>query len=217
LLYATPRAGLTDLTVVTDIQGTSGLVRVTLERGGYAAAGSGAVTARFTLRGHGAAITAETPAAETAVLKVPDAALWSPAAPNLYDLSVELVNRNGAFDRYTLPVGIRTVAVEGDALLLNGRPVLLKGFGRHEDFPVTERVGGRQLIPHLALPLLGAEHHKYPKPIVLTEFGADTIPGCHAQPPEMFGEEYQAEMMTRYVEALTFCPSVSLPHENSYN
>jgi hypothetical protein len=53
-------------------------------------------------------------------------------------------SRSGeAFDSYSLPVGIRTVAVEGDALLLNGKPIHLRGFGRHEDFPVS----GRGLAP----------------------------------------------------------------------
>src|SRR4029078_11816530 len=36
--------------------------------------------------------------------------------------------------RYTLAVGIRTVSVEGGQILLNGKPVKLNGFGRHEVF-----------------------------------------------------------------------------------
>jgi beta-glucuronidase len=47
-------------------------------------------------------------------------------------------------------VGIRTVAVSGDALLLNDRPVFLRGFGRHEDFPVHGR--------GLDLPVLVKDH-----------------------------------------------------------
>ena len=59
---------------------------------------------------------------------------------------------------------------------------------------------------------LDALHAKYPKPTLLTEFGADTIPGCHAQPPEMFSEEYQAEMLTRYIEVLNSKPWVVGQH-----
>jgi beta-glucuronidase len=33
-------------------------------------------------------------------------------------------------------------------------------------------------------------HGRFNKPIILTEFGADALPGWHAQPPEMFSEEY---------------------------
>jgi beta-glucuronidase len=39
-------------------------------------------------------------------------------------------------DRYELNVGIRTIKVEGNHLLLNGHPIKLKGFGKHEDFPI---------------------------------------------------------------------------------
>src|SRR5690606_4465867 len=43
------------------------------------------------------------------------------------------------------PIGIRTIAVDGDRLLLNGEPIKLVGFGRHEDFPVV----GKGLLPAL--------------------------------------------------------------------
>ena len=59
--------------------------------------------------------------------------------PNLY--------RGGVLvDRYALRCGIRTVEVAGDELLLNGAPVRLRGFARHEDFPVL----GRGVSPALA-------------------------------------------------------------------
>ena len=62
------------------------------------------------------------------VLAVPAARPWSPADPYLYRLEVS----HGS-DEYWLPVGIRTVQVDGDRLLLNGEPVRLRGFGMHED------------------------------------------------------------------------------------
>jgi beta-glucuronidase len=293
---------------------------------------------------------------------VPGAALWSPGSPHLYDLTVEALRDGEPFDRYTLQVGIRTIAVDGDTLLLNGEPVKLVGFGRHEDFPVTGRglvpavivkdyalmkwVGAnsfrtthypyseqmmdladrlgflvidetpavglffnedglerrralcRQYVgemiardknhpsvimwslanePHSMRPVaksffrelydlaksldatrpvtlvsylgfaeesfefcdvvclnryfgwylqsgqvdegcdaLSSEldilHGMFPKPVLLTEFGADTIPGHHAQPPEMFSEEYQAEMLARYIELLNSKPYVVGQH-----
>ncbi|MGE5552215.1 MAG: beta-glucuronidase [Bacteroidota bacterium] len=45
-------------------------------------------------------------------------------------------------------------------------------------------------------------HAKYGKPVVLTEFGADTIAGMHALPPQMFSEEYQVEFLRIYGETL---------------
>jgi len=42
-------------------------------------------------------------------------------------------------------------------------------------------------------------HKKFPdKPIIVTEFGADAIEGIHKDPPEMWSEEYQAELIKTY-------------------
>ena len=96
-------------------------------------------------------------------LTVPAARLWSDKDPYLYQLSVATGS-----DRYTLPVGIRTVAVEGGQILLNGRPVQLNGFGRHEDFIASgkglnlpllvkdyaaDALDRRQRLSHLTLPV----------------------------------------------------------------
>jgi len=265
-------------------------------------------------------------------------------------------------DAYTLQIGIRTIKVEGDKLYLNGQPIYLTGFGRHEDFPVIGRgympalivkdyalmqwVGAnsfrtshypysepmmemadrlgilvidenpavglffsknglekreklcqqyiRELIerdknhpsvimwslanePHSKPPharpfflglyqaakklddtrpvtlvsFLGAAEEsfefcdvvsinrylgwysqpgnldsglellsreldalylKFPKPLIMAEFGADAIAGQHAQPPEMFSEEYQADMLQRYIEVLRSKPFVVGEH-----
>lgn len=53
--------------------------------------------------------------------------LWSPGAPTLLDARVELLGRGGrvldAFDSYT---AIRTISVQRDQILLNGRPIRLR-------------------------------------------------------------------------------------------
>jgi beta-glucuronidase len=356
-LTATPRGGIDDVTVVTDIAGSTGRVRVRLNR----IAGE-PVTARVALRTSAAAEAAFSGEAVELELTVPEAIFWSPATPHLYDLDIELSRGGDAYDAYTLPIGIRTVAVEGDQLLLNGQPIYLRGFGRHEDFPVVGRgytpavivkdyalmqwMGAnsfrtthypyseammtladklgilvidetpavglfftqdgldrrlglcRQYVQELiardknhpsviawslanephsrhpaakaffrdlydfargldatrpitvvsyvgaaeeafefvdflclnryfgwysqsgeldaALPLLSAEldalHARYPKPLIMTEFGADALAGHHAQPPEMFSEEYQAELITRYVELFKTKPYVVGEH-----
>lgn len=60
--------------------------------------------------------------------------LWSPDDPYLYPL----VLKAGA-DEVTGHIGIRTIDVKGEQLLLNGQPIVLKGFGKHEDSPVHGR------------------------------------------------------------------------------
>ena len=61
---------------------------------------------------------------------VPDPQLWEPwpGTPALYTARVTFGE-----DCYDETFGIREVKVEGTKLLLNGRPVYLKGFGKHED------------------------------------------------------------------------------------
>jgi len=65
--------------------------------------------------------------------------LWSPQSPALYDLRLELLDGDEVVDRVEQQIGIREVRVEGDRLLLNGEPIQLKGFGKHEDSPIRGR------------------------------------------------------------------------------
>jgi beta-glucuronidase len=55
-------------------------------------------------------------------------------------------------------------------------------------------------------------HAQFHKPILLSEFGADAIAGTHAQPPEMFSEEYQAELIERSIGILRGKPWVAGEH-----
>jgi beta-glucuronidase len=43
-------------------------------------------------------------------------------------------------------------------------------------------------------------HQAFGKPIIITEFGADTLPGVHNTPPEMWTEEYQVEFLRSFLE-----------------
>ncbi|GBD89963.1 beta-glucuronidase [bacterium BMS3Abin04] len=61
--------------------------------------------------------------------------LWGLKEPNLYDLSIELVSENKTVDSYSLSFGFREIEVKGTNFLLNGKPVYMQGFGKHEDFP----------------------------------------------------------------------------------
>ena len=70
-------------------------------------------------------------------IAIKDFRSWSPADPFLYECTVELLEKGRAVDEYHLPVGLRTIDVDGDSLLLNGKPIALRGVGKHEDFPVN--------------------------------------------------------------------------------
>ena len=72
-------------------------------------------------------------------IQIPDAELWDVFQPNLYDAEITLYDGGDVVDTYKQRFGIRTIRVTGNRLLLNGRPVYLQGFGRHEDFPIIGR------------------------------------------------------------------------------
>lgn len=65
--------------------------------------------------------------------------LWEPEHPVLYSLEVTLTGSDGEKDTYTEAFGFREVSIRDCRIHLNGKPVYLKGFGKHEDSPVHGR------------------------------------------------------------------------------
>jgi beta-glucuronidase len=130
-LYTKPNTSIEDITVVTDIQGSNGMIHYQVQfnqsfTGGLKVRVAGleqvvSISEKDTINGE---------------LEIREAKLWSPQSPHLYDLEFELYDQAGAVDQYSLRVGIRTVRIEGASLLLNGEPIFMRGFGMHEDFPV---------------------------------------------------------------------------------
>ncbi len=359
LLYVVPQEYIKDITVRTSIEENLGKVSIKLESNNEKA-----TMIEVELKGHGTDMTVKVPVskkeAET-ILEVSNPALWEPNTPNLYDLNVNLLENDTKLDSYSLKIGIRTIEVKGDELLLNGKPIKLIGLAKHIDFPITGRgyvpavmikdysllkwigansfrtshypyseqmmdladqlgfliidetpaVGltftndaverhlelckqyvqelitrdrnhpsvimwslanepqgsakskeffrelydlSKTLDPTRPVTLVNMQsvknrsfefldilclnryygwytnsgqieegcndlskeldkyHKKYSKPIILSEFGADTIPGWHAQPPEMFSEEYQVEFLKQYIEVLNTKPYVVGQH-----
>jgi beta-glucuronidase len=127
VLYSVPQTYIEDVTAVTGIDGPNGTINVTVRLNERVAA-RGAVQLKRGDTSVKADLAFEGGLAE-AQLIVPDARFWSDKDPYLYDLTIQTER-----DRYTLPVGIRTIAVQGQHILLNGQPVQLNGYGRHEDF-----------------------------------------------------------------------------------
>lgn len=60
---------------------------------------------------------------------------WSPDSPRLYTLRARLVAAGEAADQVEARIGFRRIEVGEGGLLLNGRPIFLTGFNRHEDSP----------------------------------------------------------------------------------
>jgi len=60
---------------------------------------------------------------------------WSCKSPNLYIVRAELIAAGRAVDDMSERVGFREIKVRGKKLLLNGKPLKLLGYNRHEDHP----------------------------------------------------------------------------------
>lgn len=76
---------------------------------------------------------------ERGVLKVKDAHLWQVRKAYLYRIVIRMTEADDILDEYSAKIGIRTVRIEGSRIYINDKPVYLKGFGKHEDFPVLGR------------------------------------------------------------------------------
>lgn len=141
-LHTTPTSYVEDVTVVTGLDGSTGTVRYEVETVG---AGD---DVRVTLRDHeGSEVAATTGSAGE--LAVERAHLWKPGEGYLYELTVELRGADETrLDSYSLPVGIRTVAVDGTRFLVNGEPFYFKGFGKHEDANVRGKAHDDVLMVH---------------------------------------------------------------------
>ncbi|MFW5845834.1 MAG: glycoside hydrolase family 2 protein [Planctomycetota bacterium] len=58
---------------------------------------------------------------------------WTPAEPQLYWCRARVYDGEACIDDWCDRIGFRTVGVRGSKILLNGEPVFLRGFNRHED------------------------------------------------------------------------------------
>lgn len=70
----------------------------------------------------------------TVPLRLAQPKLWSPKAPNLYQLETRVLAA-GREDLVATRIGVRRLAFEGGKLLLNGEPVRLRGVNRHQEYP----------------------------------------------------------------------------------
>lgn len=68
-------------------------------------------------------------------LKISDVSVWSIETPILYTMDVALLENQVIIDDLIERIGFRTVDIVGKKVLINGKPIRVKGFCRHEDHP----------------------------------------------------------------------------------
>ena len=59
---------------------------------------------------------------------------WTSDSPALYCATATLLDGGGETDDLMDQIGFREIRVEGRKILLNGKPLLLRGFNRHEEY-----------------------------------------------------------------------------------
>lgn len=125
-LIATPQNHVVDYTVVSTLQDDAATVHYTVTTSQAAASVS------VTLRDEKGQVVA-TGNGRTGDLVVQHPLLWNVRDAHLYTLTIQLKANDQLIDEYSDEIGIRTIAIAGHQILVNGQPVYLKGFGRHED------------------------------------------------------------------------------------
>jgi len=77
--------------------------------------------------------------------EIKDVQQWSAEIPNLYTMLITLYDANGKIVQ-TIPnkIGFKKVEIKKGQLLVNGKPVLIKGTNRHEHDPFTGQAVGRE-------------------------------------------------------------------------
>lgn len=154
---------------------------------------------------------------------------WNPEEPNLYILVVEIVIDGVLRDSIYERIGFRDIEIKNGKIYLNGKPVFLKGFGRHEDFPVTGKyLPGAVLIRDFYLmKKIGANsfrtsHYPYSDEHLdlADEFGFMVIleaPTCYSGIERILGKDEIVKLFSRddYIaKAKKFVEEMVKQHKN---
>jgi beta-glucuronidase len=125
-LLALPKEHITDFTVRHELSsGNKALVHYSVET-----TGSNIVTVAA-FDEDGKQITSAS--GKDGIIGIDNARLWDVRDAYLYKFTFRILDGSTIIDEYSEDIGIRTVEVRGVDILLNGKPVYLKGFGKHED------------------------------------------------------------------------------------
>jgi beta-glucuronidase len=208
VLYTTPSTYIDDITVLTDIDDDNGFVNYTV-----IVEGSDTVTAKVSLVDKtGKEVVSDT--VLNGSLFVKDANFWWPYLmdPNpgyLYSLQVQLFDDDDSLvDKYSLPVGIRTISWDSKSVKINNKPIYLRGFGRHEDSDIKGKgldlpliVRDYNLMKWVGANSYRTSHYPYAEEIMdlADEVGIMIIDEC----PAVNTDNYSDELLDNHKKSLT--------------
>lgn len=200
VLYTTPTTYIDDITVTTGVEQDIGLVNYWISVHG---------NDHFELEVRLLDEDGKVVAQETGYqgqLKVPGANLWWPYLMHehpayLYSLEVRMTTAGPMSDFYTLPVGIRTVAVTESKFLINGKPFYFHGVNKHEDSDIRGKgfdwpllMKDFNLLHWLGANSFRTSHYPYSEEVLqlCDRYGIvviDECPGVGIVLPQSFGNE----------------------------
>ncbi|CAL1689343.1 unnamed protein product [Lasius platythorax] len=213
LLYTVPRVYVEDITVRTGLIGDMGIVKYIIQPAGLR---EGEIPICWvTLYDAEQTLAIKEPVyGLSGTLKVPFARLWWPRGMDskpgyLYTLEVRLSVMNVTKpDIYRLPIGIRTLVWTNTSLLLNDRPVYMRGFGRHEDsairgrgFDLVTAVRDHELLQWVGANAYRTSHYPYSDEVLdmADRLGFLVINEC----PSVDTENFSPSLLSRHKDSLS--------------
>jgi len=98
--------------------------------------------------------------------------LWSPDAPNLYIVELQLFDQDKLLDTYRHKIGFRRFEVSTSGFKLNGQPIKLIGVNRHQDWegfgnavPIKKQLEDLVMIKDMGSNFLRLAHYPQDKSI----------------------------------------------------
>ena len=148
-VYARPKFHIRDFEVVTDLdknyENAELSVYVELENTGKKKPHACTVSAVLTDAAGGRVCSVEAPetgGAQSVTLNrfIEKPLLWSAEKPNLYNLELKLAADGKTVETINTKIGFRESEIRHGQLLVNGKPIYIKGVNRHEHDPHTGHV-----------------------------------------------------------------------------
>ncbi|XP_048750857.2 beta-glucuronidase-like [Ostrea edulis] len=135
-VYTTPKVYIDDITIVTDIQGTNGMVSYTVKP----SLATMVQSIQVKILDKNGVLVGQSSQQQGQII-VHNANLWWPYSmaksvndtAYLYTFQVTLTSTSSQMDQYSLPFGIRTVSNTNTQLLINSRSFYCHGVAKHED------------------------------------------------------------------------------------
>ncbi|MHC1708541.1 MAG: glycoside hydrolase family 2 TIM barrel-domain containing protein [Bacteroidales bacterium] len=151
-LYSTPKAYIKNYQVNSDFEPSTGqgFCKVDVHYSGYGASIPGLTTegtlyyknqvaGNFESMNH--TLTSGNDVMASLKLEIARVKPWNAEAPELYTLVIRLKDSKGkVIEIVSCKTGFRNVVIKNGQLLVNGKPILIKGVNRHEHDPVTGHV-----------------------------------------------------------------------------